>query len=493
MTGTASQNIGVDPAVPDPSAPDAGPELTGRMGVVALTLTVLAFSAPLAAVSGFIPFAIIFGGTGTPFNFAIATVLLLVFSIGFVTMSQSIKKPGAFYAFISSGLGRAMGLGSGLLAAFSYYLLLAGTFVFLGLVTNSLIADNGGPDLPWYVYTGVGIVGVAVLGYFHVELSAKILGVAMVVEVLLVVIFNVFVVAKGGAEGLSAEPFTLSAFRSGDIGVTMLFCILVFMGFESTAMFRTEVRDPDKTIPKATYVAVAFIGVLYTVTAYTLVEAYGSQAQDVATASPATMFPDAIGKYVAGIFSNITLVLVISSAFAATLCIHNVLVRYLHNLGKDNALPRYLGTVHHTHGSPHRSSITVSIIVALSLLPFVFANADGAVVYGRMTGLGSVGIMLLMGLVSLAVICWFSRKEMRTGVSLWKAFVAPAAAFVSFIVIIGLAIAHFELVVGGDPGQNTWMAYSLAGIVVFGGLLATYFRAQKPAIYEKLGRKDTES
>ncbi|MGV8873468.1 MAG: APC family permease [Rhodococcus sp. (in: high G+C Gram-positive bacteria)] len=461
--------------------------------MVALTLTVLAFSAPLAAVSGFIPFAIIFGGTGTPFSFAIATALLLVFSIGFVTMSQSIKKPGAFYAFISSGLGRAMGLGSGLLAAFSYYLLLAGTFVFLGLVTNSLIADNGGPDVAWYVYTALGIIGVAFLGYFHVELSAKLLCVAMILEVLLVMIFNVFVVAKGGAEGLSAEPFSASAFMSGDIGVTMLFCILVFMGFESTAMFRTEVKNPDKTIPRATFFAVGSIGILYTLTAYTLVEAYGSTAQDVATASPATMFPDAIGKYVSGAFSNIALVLVITSAFAATLCIHNVLARYLHNLGKDNALPRYLGAVHHRHGSPHRSSITVSIIVAVSLLPFVFANADGAVVYGRMTGLGSVGIMLLMGLVSLGVIGWFARPGMRTGVSVLKAFVAPAVAVVAFIVIIWLAISHFELVVGGNPGQNTWMAYSLAGIVVFGALLATYFRVKKPAIYDKLGRKETES
>jgi amino acid transporter len=86
-------------------------------------------------------------------------------------------------------------------------------------------------------------------------------------------IFNVFVLAKGGAEGLSWTPLTPSAFAHGDMPVTLLFCILVFMGFEATALFRDEVRDPDKTIPRATYFAVIFVGILYALSSYTMIAA----------------------------------------------------------------------------------------------------------------------------------------------------------------------------------------------------------------------------
>lgn len=86
--------------------------LEGRMGGVSLALTVLAFSAPLSVVSGYIPFTIVFNGMGAPFAFVLATAILLLFSVGYVTMAKWLPRPGAFYAFISTGLGKATGLGA---------------------------------------------------------------------------------------------------------------------------------------------------------------------------------------------------------------------------------------------------------------------------------------------------------------------------------------------------------------------------------------------
>jgi amino acid transporter len=386
------------------------------MGTGSLALTVLAFSAPIVVVSGFIPFTILFDGTGAAFGFVTVTGLLLLFAAGYVTMTKNVPKPGDFYSFISTGLGKVPGLGAALLAVTSYLVMLAGCYPFLGITVSSLITSLHGPNTPWLLWAVIGWVLVSTLGYFHIELSAKILSVAMALEVTVVMIYNVAVLIRGGdggTTGLSLTPLSPVQFGKGDVGVTLLFGVLVFLGFESTALFRDEVRKPNKTIPRATYTAVLFVSVLYTLSCYAMTSAYGSHAVAVATNAPASMFPNSIGHYVAPAFTQLTYVFVTTSILAACVSIHNVLARYLHNLGFDHALPSYFAAVHQRHGSPHRSSTLAAALVAVILVPFVLTGSNGSTLYGELAGLSSVGVLTLMSLVSLAVIVWFARTGFR--------------------------------------------------------------------------------
>ena len=123
-------------------------KLSGSMGAVGLALTVLAFSAPLTTVSGYIPFALMFGGVGSPVIFVLTTLVLLLFSVGYVTLNNIVKRPGDFYAFISYGIGKSTGLGSGILAAVSYFLLLAGVTSFFGVSCSDLVHDMTGMAIP---------------------------------------------------------------------------------------------------------------------------------------------------------------------------------------------------------------------------------------------------------------------------------------------------------------------------------------------------------
>ncbi|MCG2621859.1 APC family permease [Arthrobacter sp. I2-34] len=472
----------------EPSSGRKETRLSGRMGMASLVLSVLAFSAPIVSVSGYIPFTIIFAGQAAPVAFAVATVLLMIFAVGYIAMTRTLPTPGAFYAYITSGLGKAAGLGAAFLAVIAYLALLAGVYVFAGITATSLIASFGGPETPWWLWSLVSWAVVGVLGYFHVELSAKVLSLVMVLEVALVMIFNVATLARGGAEGLSLAPFSPAEFAKGDMPITMVFVVMVFIGFEATALYRDEVKAPDTTVPRSTYLAVIFIGVLYTLSCYALVSAYGSAAVDTATNEPATMFGNAIGHFVGPAFSQIAFVLIATSAIAALLSIHNVIARYVHNLGTDRALPSYLARVHPRHKSPHTASTTVSAVVAIGLIPFLLAGTDPSVLYGQFGGLGSTGILALMALVSLAVIAWFRRRrELRSKFTVWNVVVAPFIAFAAFSIIIVLVILHFELVVGGDAGQSLGLLLVLAGALVAGMAAAIYFRIARPEIYARLG------
>lgn len=480
------------PAAPTAATTGTKDRLSGDLGTTSLVLSVLAFSAPIVTVSGFIAFTILFAGTTSPVAFLTATVALTIFAVGFTTMTKHIPRPGAFYAYVTMGLGKIVGLGGAYLAIVSYSMIITGLYSFTGITTAALIQSFGGPETPWWVWSFAALALVAVLGYFHIELSAKVLSVVMVLEVVVVMTFNVATLSKGGAEGLSAAPFNaVEFFSQGEVGVALLFAFLTFIGFEATALYRDEVKNPNKTVPRATYLAVIFVGLLYCLACYALVSAYGSTAVDTATNNPAGMFNDALDRFVMPGFSNVSLVLVASSCVAALISTHNVIARYLFNTGSDRALPSYLSKVHKTHHSPYKASITVSVVITLALLFVVISGADPGQFYGQMAGLGSTGVLVLMALVSLAVAVYFFRNGVPTSENAWKVFVAPIVSAVALSAVVVFAIMRFELVVGGEPGQNLGLLFALGASLLLGILFAAYVRSAKPQIYAGLGRQET--
>lgn len=484
--------LAADPPVASAGGGTSQSKLTGNMGVGSLMLTVLAFSAPIAAVAGFIPFSIMFGGEGATLVFAIATISMLLFAVGYVTMTKSLPKPGSFYAFITAGIGKATGLGAAFMAIVSYLLMLSGCFVFTGLTVTELVSSMGGPETPWWLWAIGCWVIVSILCYFHIEVSAKILSVAMVLEVAIVMVFNVAVLLHGGGpEGYSATPLNPVSLSHGDFGIALLFAIMIFIGFEATALFRDEVRDPDRTIPRATYGAVLFVGALYTVSCYLLTTAYGSNAVQAATDDPKMMFPGAIGVFAAPVFTQLTFAFIITSEMAAAISVHNVTARYIYNLGVDKALPAVFAQVHPRHGSPARAAVAVAVVVALLVLPLALANQTGVGLDAQLFGLGTVGVLGLMTLVSIAVIVWFSRRGVPPGANWFKCFGAPALAVAALGPTIVLAVVHFDLVVGGAPGQNLGLLLVLGASLVIGAGLALYFRSAKPQVFAGLGRADT--
>ncbi|MFI6151319.1 hypothetical protein ACIBCA_01285 [Kitasatospora sp. NPDC051170] len=63
------------------------------------------------------------------------------------------------------------------------------------------------------------------------------------------------------------------------------------LGFESTAMYGEESRNPKRIVPRATLAVVVGLGVLYTFVAWTVVAGNGAGAVDVAAgASPLDLF-----------------------------------------------------------------------------------------------------------------------------------------------------------------------------------------------------------
>ena len=62
---------------------------------------------------------------------------------------------------------------------------------------------------------------------------------------------------------------------SGSITLSILFCLGSFIGFEATTIYAEEARDPERTIPRATYLSVLMIGVFFVFVTWAMIAGPG--------------------------------------------------------------------------------------------------------------------------------------------------------------------------------------------------------------------------
>lgn len=481
----------------DRPAGTATPErsLTGSLGVTSIVLMVVAAAAPLTVIGGAAPLGILLGnGVGFPAMFVVAAVVLFLFAVGLAAMTLHVPKPGAFFTFVGYGLGKPAGLATAFLALLTYTAIQVSVHGYVGYILSVTVTGLGGPDLPWYLYSLLTVLLVGVLGFRHIDLSSKVLGVLLVAEVGIVLALVAAVVFSGGPEGLSIAPFEPNNVLSGSPGIGLMFAIAAFIGFEATAIFRDEAKDPSRTIPRATYIAVIGIGVFYTLASWGLVMAWGpGGVLAKAAEDPGAMILVTTLKYLGPIGELVMNILLITSMFACVLSFHNVITRYQHSMSNAKVLPDVLGTVHHKHLAPHVSSLVQSATAAVLIVIFAVLGLDPVLqVFTWFAGVATLAIAILMAITSLAVIVYFHRT--KADPRLWNTVIAPVLGLLGLVGSAVIIAANFPMLVGdvnadGAPSFGPVSAALLALIVLFplvGVLRARSLKRTNRAAYENI-------
>ena len=63
-----------------------------------------------------------------------------------------------------------------------------------------------------------------------------------------------------------------------------------FVGFEATALYGEESRNPHRSVPRATYISLALITVFYLFTSWAAISSYGVHHAQAAAAANPSMF-----------------------------------------------------------------------------------------------------------------------------------------------------------------------------------------------------------
>lgn len=480
----------MDASMPVPDQPASGARLArNSVGITHIVFFVVAAAAPLTAVVGATPPAFAFGnGAGVPGAFVLAGLLYLLFSIGFTAMSRHVGGAGAFYTYITHGIGKPLGIGGAFMALLTYSAVQIAVYGLLGLFTQGAFASLG-IDLPWWVWSFAFLVIVHFSGQRNIAFSGAILGVCMLAEIGILLLLDLGIVfAGGGPEGIGFSSFSPSAIFAPGLGVSLVFVVGSFIGFESTAIFSEETEKPEKTIPRATYISVLLIAVFYAFSTWAITQFYGpSKVQEVAGGALESFYFDASAAILGGWSAQAMNILLITSLFACILSFHNTLNRYFFALGREGLAFSILGKVHHIHGSPYVAGMLQSVSAAVILAAFAFTGQDPyAVVFSYMSALAVIGILAVQALVSMAIILFF-RKDAK-GHSAWTTAIAPGLALVGLLGALVLVISNLELLAGASNIVVNSFPFLVLLAAVIGMVFALQIKRSSPARYAALGK-----
>jgi amino acid transporter len=495
---------GSAPTVPAPGTESA--KLHRRaLGVPDLVFFIVAASAPLTVVAGGQAATyLVTGNRAVPFMYIPLGIVLVLFTVGYAAMSRYIANAGAFYSYIAHGLGRVAGVGAAFVALIAYNGMQVGIQGLFGVALGAFMAGALGIVLPWWAWCFIFTAIIAILGVLQIDLNARVLAVALTLEVLVLVVYDLAVVASPGPQGFTLVGFDPTIAFGTAAGATLTFCVASFVGFESAAIYSEECRDPRRTVARATFLAIGLIAVFYALSGWLLGVAAGPDTivnpqalveGGYATAGnpdPTTVLFITGQERLGALWGTSAGLLFATSLFAALLSFHNAVARYTFALGREGVLPSVFSRVQPRTGAPWIASLAQSIFAFSVVGIFALAGADPVLqLFTWLTNLGALGVLLLMAVTSFAVVGYFRRRP-EPGVGRWASTIAPAIAGILLLTILLLGVANFNVLITGliDAPVNP-MTVVLPAILFGGGIVGLIvgmvLRSRRPDVYERIG------
>ncbi|MET9971122.1 APC family permease [Streptomyces sp. NPDC006356] len=476
-------------ASPAPAAESARRTLTTWK---ILILTVAAIT-PLAAVVTTLPLGLAFGGPSMVWGFVITGVIIGFFSIGYSQMAQRISRPGAFYVYISKGLGKHAGVGAAFVAALGYTMVQIGAFAIAAVFGANSLRELFGLHISWQVFLIVQTLVIVALAVRNIDLSARSVAAIVAAELLLIVVLAVAVIVKDGiGDAMPASTWSFHVFDVGQWDVAFLFAALCWVGFEAAALYAPETKRPEKTIPRSLYLGALVLTVVLAFAAWILVGVTGvDHVQSAIEKQGLDAFVyDTTRTYLGAFAVKVLSFLVLLSQFASSLAATNFTGRYIESLAGDDLLPKRLAGVNRFY-SPGRAIVAqggVVIAVPLVLAPL---GVDPYLHLSSVTfSAGTVGGTVLQALASAAVVGYFLRRP-RSDRHWWRTFAAPVLATVLLAAVLYIEVRSFSMVTGLDEPWISSFPWVFVLFFVGGLVFAEWLRRRRPDSYADLAEGDT--
>ncbi len=218
-------------------------------------------------------------GKGAGINIPISLILAAIGMLGVAWIisrfAKRIHAAGSLYDYVTAAFGRR----AGFVAGWTYYggmtaLTLAIGLAFGGFLSLTL-SINHDIDIDWYwLAIAFWIVAGAIM-VLGVQISTRLQLILALVSMIVILAFAIYVILKGGADGLSGAPFNPGNSTFTGIFYGMLYAVIMFIGFETAANLAEETAEPKRSIPIAVFASVIVVGIFYVIVSYGLLAAFG--------------------------------------------------------------------------------------------------------------------------------------------------------------------------------------------------------------------------
>ncbi|MCB0143577.1 MAG: amino acid permease, partial [Caldilineaceae bacterium] len=431
----------------------------------------------------------IFGLTGIAAGVAGPVGLLLAFflngaltsltGLSYAELGAAFPQAGGGYAWVKEGLARIYGFYAGWLSWFSHsvacslYAVLFGTFFVELLEMGDL---HPGHDILFWGLTATQVwvkifavlaallfVMINVRGSSETGLIGNIVTIFKVIVLGLLVIFGLRAMMNmpNWADNFWRDPSPLPN-GIGGIILAMGLTFVAFEGYEIIAQSGEEVKDPGRNVPRAIFLAIAIVVVIYLAVAFVSIGALqqdsglpnwvymGENGERAMIETARSIMPyGALMMVLGGLASTI-------SALNATIYSSS---RVSFAMGRDRDLPAVFGRIHPRNKTPHWAVWLSGLLIMFMAVAFPIEDvASGA----------SITFLLLFLMVNIALI-----RLRTTRPDLVRPFRAPFVPWLQIISIglqLVLAVELFELSPTAWVTTGVWLLLGLLVYSRYGGI-----------------------
>jgi amino acid transporter len=400
-----------------------------RRNAVGLTGAVIMSAAIMGpGVSTFFnpQFSTPFSGEATPFVYLACLIAILIVASGIIDMAREFPSAGAFYTYVTRGLGPRAGFVTGGLMFVAYALLPPAEIGLIGSYLQSTFRTEFSVNIPWWLIGMIPAGLMIFLAFEGIRSSLRTALVLFTVEVCIVLLLALIIVGNGGHNGLSLHSLTPGASPHGFSGLTtgFVFAALSFVGFEAASTLGDEVREPRRIVPRAVLLSVLAVGLLYLFCIWAEVNGLGARATNKLDGS-SLPWNDLAATYASWMKWPV-IIAAVSSMFAVMINSSNGIVRILNTMGREGLLPKLFAFIDPRRLTPSRAVFATggfAILTAIVVGAISGGLGDpvgGSNVYGYLGFLLTLGILPVYVLTNLAAARYFVRsgrfKLVRHGV-----------------------------------------------------------------------------
>jgi amino acid transporter len=356
-------------------------------------------------------------GPSAPVAYVVCAAAMGLIVLCFAQAGSRVSLTGGPYAYVEVALGKYVGF-------------LAGTLLWLvGTTATAAVASAlvGSVSVFW-APLAAPVPRALVLAFVFIVLGAlnvrgtrestRFLELLTVVKLLPLIAFVVI----GAALAHGPAPDVFGNLAPEKLGRSVIVLIFAFAGIEFALVPSGEVRDPARTVPRALFIAMSAITLLYVAIQYVAQLILGPQLA-LEQAAPLTGAARAVagsgGAVFIGVCASISMFGYVSGMMLTA-------PRALYAFGRDGILPPVFARVHQRYDTP------AVAIAAQCAMTFVVAVTSG---FATLAILSNIAVLVLYLFCCIAA--WeLGRKNVHAGGTPFRIPGGPLVPFLAVAVIV---------------------------------------------------------
>jgi amino acid transporter len=319
------------------------------------------------------------------------------------------------------------------------------------------------------------------LGVLGVKPSLRTGLIGLGFEMLILTIFSLVIIFKGGADGNTIQAFNPASSLQGSGGLltAVVYTIFAFVGFESATTLGDEAREPRRTIPRAVMLTTLVVGIFYVIVSYAVTIGYGVSDKDAsALASAATPFNTLADKFGDGTLSVFVNLAVISSFTALNIVTVVAVSRIFWKMGRDGVLPAAFGRLNARQSPQVACLFSGTLALVASVL---FGAIFGALNFASWLSYFATLFFIAAYLLISAGLIRFMWRDHRAEFNWARHALLPLISIAAMIWVLWGNIHPYP------PAPLRWFIYATVGVLVASALVAQWLGRNRPAAMARAG------